>query len=171
MFQGVLFLIGLFLILRLLDPNQIKRSIPFQVLLLIVSSLGIGKVIETSGVAELVANSIIHLVANNFGLIGLLVSIYLITNLLTEVITNTAAAVIVLPIAIEVATYLNIAPNMIAVVVAIAASASFSTPIGYQTNLIVYGPGGYRFMDYVKLGLPLNIIFLVTVVGSVYFLL
>lgn len=171
MFQGVLFLIGLFIVLRLLDPEHIKRSIPFQVLLLIVASLGIGKVIETSGVAALVANSIIHLVANNFGLIGLLVSIYLITNLLTEVITNTAAAVIVLPIAVEVAEYLAIEPNMIAVIVAIAASASFSTPIGYQTNLIVYGPGGYKFSDYVKLGLPLNVIFLISAVGSVYFLL
>lgn len=171
MFQAVLFTIGLFIILRLLDPDQIKKSIPFQVLLLIVASLGIGKVIETSGVAELIADSIIHLVAENFGVIGLLVSLYVITNLLTEVITNTAAAVIVLPIAIEVASYMEIAPNMIAVIVAIAASSSFSTPIGYQTNLIVYGPGGYKFSDYLKLGLPLNVIFMVTVVGSVYFLL
>lgn len=171
MFQGVLFVIGLFIILQLLDPDQIKKNMQFQVLLLIVSSLGIGKVIETSGVAELVASTIIRLVSEHFGMIGLLVSIYLITNLLTEVITNTAAAVIVLPISIEVATYLDIAPNMIAVIVAVAASASFTTPIGYQTNLIVYGPGGYKFSDYVKLGLPLNMIFLVTVVASVYFAL
>src|SRR5699024_10484106 len=117
MFQGVLFVIGLFVLLQLLDPEQIKKSMQFQVLLLIVSSLAIGKVIETSGVAELVANSIIRLVAENFGVIGLLISIYLITNILTEVITNTAAAVIVLPISIEIATYLDIAPNMIAVIV------------------------------------------------------
>src|SRR5699024_6351850 len=171
MFQGVLFVIGLFIILQLLDPDQIKKNMQFQVLLLIVSSLGIGKVIETSGVAELVANTIIRLVAEHFGVIGLLISIYLITNLLTEVITNTAAAVIVLPISIEVASYLDIAPNMIAVIVAVAASASFSTPIGYQTNLIVYGPGGYKFTDYVKLGLPLNILFLISVVASVYMML
>lgn len=171
MFQAVLFCIGFFILLRLLDPEQIRQSIPFQVLLLIVASLGIGKVIETSGVAELIANSIIRLVAENFGVIGLLIAIYLITNILTEVITNTAAAVIVLPISVEVASYLSIEPNMIAVLVAVAASASFSTPIGYQTNLIVYGPGGYRFSDYVKLGLPLNIIFLVSVVLSVYFFL
>src|SRR5699024_3194992 len=139
--------------------------------LLIVSSLGIGKVIESSGVAEITADTIIRLVAENFGVIGLLISIYLITNLLTEVITNTAAAVIVLPIAMEVATYLDVAPNMIAVIVAVAASASFATPIGYQTNLIVYGPGGYKFSDYVKLGLPLNAIFLTTVVAAVYIML
>lgn len=171
MFQGVLFSIGLFILFQLLDPEQIKRSIPFQVLLLIVSSLGIGKVIESSGVAELIASSIIQLVAENFGVIGLLVSLYIITNILTEVITNTAAAVIVLPISIEVASYMDIAPNMIAIIVAIAASSSFSTPIGYQTNLIVYGPGGYKFSDYVKLGLPLNLIFMVSVVASVYFFL
>lgn len=171
MFQGVLFVIGLFVLLQLLDPEQIKKSMQFQVLLLIVSSLAIGKVIETSGVAELVANSIIRLVAENFGVIGLLISIYLITNILTEVITNTAAAVIVLPISIEIATYLDIAPNMIAVIVAVAASASFSTPIGYQTNLIVYGPGGYKFSDYIKLGLPLNMLFLISVVASVYVVL
>lgn len=171
MFQGVLFVIGLFILLQLLDPEQIKKNMQFQVLLLIVSSLAIGKVIETSGVAELIANSIIQLVAENFGVIGLLISIYLITNLLTEVVTNTAAAVIVLPISIEIATYLDIAPNMIAVIVAVAASASFSTPIGYQTNLIVYGPGGYKFSDYIKLGLPLNILFLFTVVTSVYVML
>lgn len=171
MFQAVLFCIGLFMLLRLLDPEQIRQSIPFQVLLLIVASLGIGKVMETSGVAELIANSIIHLVAENFGVIGLLMAIYLITNLLTEVITNTASAVIVLPISVEVASYMGIEPNMIAVIVAVAASASFSTPIGYQTNLIVYGPGGYKFSDYVKLGLPLNIIFLLSVVFSVYLFL
>src|SRR5699024_925550 len=106
MFQGVVFVIGLFILLQLLDPEQIKKSIPFQVLLLIVASLGIGKVIETSGVAEMIANTIIHLVAENFGVIGLLISIYLITNLLTEVITNTAAAIIVLPISIEVSIYI-----------------------------------------------------------------
>ncbi len=168
MFESALLFIGLFLLFDFFDFDQVKKSVPFQVLLLVVSSLGVGKVIETSGTAELVSNSIIHLVSSQFGMIGLLVSVYLITSLLTEVVTNAAAAVIVLPIALEVSAYLEIAPNLMAVIVAIAASASFATPIGYQTNLIVYGPGGYKFSDYLKLGLPLNIIFMVTVVFSVY---
>lgn len=168
MFESALICVGLFLLLDLFDYNQVKKSMSFQVLLLIVSSLGVGKVIETSGTSELIANSIIHLVAENFGMIGLLVSIYLLTNLLTEVITNAAAAVIVLPIALEVATYIDISPSLIAVVVAVAASASFSTPIGYQTNLIVYGPGGYKFSDYLKLGIPLNLIFMITTIFSIY---
>lgn len=170
MFSAVLLCIGLFVLLDLFDPSQVKKSIPFEVLLLVVSSLGIGKVIETSGVADLIANTMIFLIAENFGTIGLLAGIYLITNILTEVITNTAAAVIVLPIALEVATFLDLSPTSLAVIVAVAASASFSTPIGYQTNLIVYGPGGYKFSDYLKLGLPLNLLFMVTVIFSVYML-
>lgn len=171
MFTAVLFCIVLFIIFDLFDSTQIKQSIPFPVLLLIVSSLGIGKVIETSGVADLIANAMVWLIAEHFGTLGLLAGIYLITNILTEVITNTAAAVIALPISLEVATYLDISPTSLAVIVAIAASASFSTPIGYQTNLIVYGPGGYKFSDYLKLGLPLNFLFMITVIFSVFMLI
>lgn len=171
MFTAVIFCIGLFMVFDLFDSAQIKKSIPFPVLLLIVASLGIGKVIETSGLADLIASSMIRLIAENFGMIGLLAGVYLITNILTEVITNTAAAVIVLPISLEVATYLDISPVSIAVIVAVAASSSFSTPIGYQTNLIVYGPGGYKFSDYLKLGLPLNLIFMLTVIFSAYLLM
>lgn len=171
MFTAVLFCIGLFMVFDLFDSAQIKKSIPFPVLLLIVSSLGIGKVIETSGVADIIAKTMIGLIAENFGVIGLLAGIYIITNILTEVITNTAAAVIVLPISLEVATFLDISPVSVAIVVAVAASSSFSTPIGYQTNLIVYGPGGYKFSDYLKLGLPLNLIFMATVIFSAYVLM
>lgn len=168
MFTAVLFCIALFMLFDLFDSAQIKKSIPFPVLLLIIASLGIGKVIETSGLADLIANTMIQLIAENFGTLGLLAGIYIITNILTEVITNTAAAVIVLPISLEVATYLDMSPVSVAVIVAVAASASFSTPIGYQTNLIVYGPGGYKFTDYLKLGLPLNLIFMATTIFSVY---
>lgn len=168
MFTAVLFCIALFMIFDLFDSAQIKKSIPFPVLLLIIASLGIGKVIETSGLADLIASSMINLISENFGTLGLLAAVYLITNILTEVITNTAAAIIVLPISLEVATYLDMSPVSIAVIVAVAASSSFSTPIGYQTNLIVYGPGGYKFTDYLKLGLPLNLIFMVTTIFSVY---
>ena len=168
MFEASLLVIGLFILLDLFDTNQVKQTIPFQVLLLIIASLGIGKIVETSGTSELIANTLIQLIAENFGTFGLLVSVYLITNILTEIITNTAAAVIVLPIAIEVASFINLDPTTIAVVVAVAASASFSTPIGYQTNLIVYGPGGYTFTDYFKVGLPLNFTFMLTTIFSVY---
>ncbi len=169
MFEAALILTTLFLLFNLFDKEKMRETMHFQVLLLIVSSLGIGFVIESSGTADLIANTIIHLVAESFGVIGLLVSVYLVTNILTEIVTNTAAAVIVLPIAIKIAEFISIEPTMLAIVVAIAASASFSTPIGYQTNLIVYGPGGYKFSDYLKVGLPLNLIFLVMTISTVYF--
>lgn len=170
MFEASLLMVGWFIILDLFDSNQVKQSIPFQVLLLIIASLGIGKVIETSGTSELVANSLINLLSEYFGTFGLLISIYLMTSILTELVTNAAAAIIVLPIAIEVAEYVNMEPTMLAAIVAIAASASFATPIGYQTNLIVYGPGDYKFKDYLKVGIPLNLIFLTSTITAVYLL-
>lgn len=91
-------------------------------------------------------------------------SIYLITNIFTELITNNAAAALSFPIALSVATQLGVDPTPFFVVICMAASASFSTPIGYQTNLIVQGVGGYKFTDFVKVGLPLNLItFLISV--------
>jgi di/tricarboxylate transporter len=80
---------------------------------------------------------------------------------LTEVITNNAAAALAFPIAISAATHVNADPMPFVVAVAVGASAAFSTPFGYQTNMIVYGPGGYRFRDFVKVGLPLNIIIMI----------
>jgi di/tricarboxylate transporter len=93
-----------------------------------------------------------------------LVGIYLLTNVFTELITNNAAALIIYPLASETAATLdvNLMPFVIAIM--IAASASFSTPIGYQTNLMVYGPGGYRYSDYLRIGLPLNLLVMVVTV-------
>jgi len=170
MLMASLICLVVYLLFDLLEPEQVKNSVSYQVLLLIVASLGVGKVIESSGTASLIATNIIKYVGFSLGAVALLATIYLLTNILTEIVTNTAAAVIMLPIAVEVGDHLSMAPSATGVVVAIAASASFSTPIGYQTNLIVYGPGGYTFSDYVKVGLPLNIIFLLTTITSVYFL-
>ena len=90
--------------------------------------------------------------------------IFIITNIFTELITNNAAAALSFPIALSVATQLGVDPTPFFVVICMAASASFSTPIGYQTNLIVQGVGGYKFTDFVKVGLPLNLItFLISV--------
>ena len=89
---------------------------------------------------------------------ALLAVIFIITNLFTELITNNAAAALSFPIALEVANHLGVSPTPFFVVICMAASASFSTPIGYQTNLIVQGIGGYKFSDFVKIGLPFNII-------------
>src|SRR5699024_12064154 len=102
------------------------------------------------------------------GLIALLTALYIITNIFTELITNSAAAVIMYPIAIEVAEMMNVHYLGMVIAVTIAASSSFITPIGYQTNLIVYGTGGYKFTDYIKVGAPLSLITMVIATFIIY---
>ena len=118
---------------------------------------------ENSGFAALIARPIISM-ADSFGPYALLAIIFIITNLFTELITNNAAAALSFPIALSVATQLGVDPTPFFVVICMAASASFATPIGDQTNLIVQGVGSYKFTDFVKVGLPLNLItFLISV--------
>ncbi|MFD1020184.1 SLC13 family permease [Thalassobacillus hwangdonensis] len=167
-FKAMVITTGLLLALKILTPHQAKTSTQFQVLLLIASALGIGNVIIQTGTGEWLANGLMGLLAP-YGIIAILITLYLLTNLFTELITNNAAAVIMFPIGYEVATQSNMDPLGMAVLVAVAASASFLSPIGYQTNLIVYGPGGYAFKDYLKTGLPLTLIVMVTTISIVFF--
>lgn len=116
-----------------------------------------------SGVADLIAEYIIGL-SRNYGPYVLLAAMFIITNLFTELITNNAAAALSFPLALSLSQQLGVNPMPFFVVICMAASASFSTPIGYQTNLIVQGIGNYKFTDFVRVGLPLNIIaFLISV--------
>ena len=118
---------------------------------------------ENSGFAALIARHIIGM-SSSMGPYALLAIVFIITNIFTELITNNAAAALSFPIALSVATQLGVDPPPFFVVICMAASASFSTPIGYQTNLIVQGIGSYKFTDFVKIGLPLNLItFLISV--------
>lgn len=131
------------------------KSIDYSVLLVIGCALGIGGAVEASGLANSIANSVLGISDDPF---ILLVLVYIITVCLTELISNNAAAVIMIPIALSAAQALNLHPQAFAVAVMVAASASFMTPTGYQTNLMVMGPGGYKFNDYIKLGAPLSIL-------------
>ncbi len=133
------------------------RNIEWSVLLVIGAALSIGKALETTGAAGAIASSLIQLSGDSPWLA--LAIIYLVTNLLTEVITNNAAAALVFPIALALAQNLGVNFTPFAIAIMIGASASFSTPIGYQTNLMVYGPGGYRFSDFMRVGIPLNLLF------------
>jgi di/tricarboxylate transporter len=161
MLNAALLAAGFMVILRCTSPNQAHQSIEWRVLMVIGSALGIGLALDRSGAATAIANSLVSLVQGNPWLVLLMV--YLVTTLFTELITNNAAAVLMVPIAKAATEELSrvtgepvsILPFAIAIMV--AASASFSTPIGYQTNLMVYGPGGYRFTDYMRIGIPLNI--------------
>lgn len=144
-----------------------RNSVDLKVLVIIASSFGISKALSNSGVASFLAGALID-AFGSFGVIGLLASIYLITTVYTEFITNNAAAAIVFPIALSMTTQADIDPRPFMIAIAVGASASFSTPIGYQTNLMVYGPGGYKFTDFMKIGVPMNIVVGVIAVSIIY---
>jgi di/tricarboxylate transporter len=129
------------------------------VLIIIAAALGLSRALEKTGAAGLLADHLIDSL-RGLGPMGLLAAIYLATSLITEMITNNAAAALMFPIAMAVAGRQGLDPMPFAVAIAVAASASFATPIGYQTNLMVYGPGGYRFSDFLKLGIPLNLLYM-----------
>ena len=133
------------------------RNIEWSVLLVIGAALSIGKALESTGAAGAIASSLIQFSGDNPWLA--LAIVYGVTNLLTEAITNNAAAALVFPIALALSRSLDVSFMPFAIAIMIGASASFSTPIGYQTNLMVYGPGGYRFSDFMRVGIPLNGLF------------
>lgn len=140
--------------------HQIKKAVRWDILITIACAFGISKGLQNSGAAEAVAGSMIKVVSY-FGPVGVLAGVYLLTSVFTEIITNNAAAAFMFPIAYAAALKLNVDPHPFFIAIAIAASASFSTPIGYQTNLIVKGAGNYRFRDYFKIGIFLNLLFFV----------
>ncbi|WP_026699552.1 SLC13 family permease [Salibacterium aidingense] len=168
-FQAMVIMVGILFAAKISSPTEAKASVQFQVLLLIASALGIGNVITATGTADWIAQAMIGGL-EPLGIAAVLVSLYLLTNIFTEFITNNAAAVIMFPIAYEIALEMGMDPVGMAVLIAIAASASFLSPIGYQTNLIVFGPGGYSFADYFRIGFPLTLICMATTVSIVYFI-
>lgn len=155
MFEAMLITVVLLMIFKLIDPDEMLSYIQFNVILLIASAFGVGAAMTESGLAQMIAGNMLE-TARPFGVLGIIVILYIMTNIFTELITNTGAAVLMFPIAMEMAGQMALEPIGLMVTIAIAASASFITPIGYQTNLIVYGPGGYKFTDYIKVGAPLS---------------
>jgi len=153
---------------RMLSPLEARRSIDLEVILVIASAFGIGAAMESSGLAQIVADGLVG-AFEALGPRGVLLGIVLATVALTEMITNNAAALLMFPIAVATAAAGGLDPRGAAIAVAVAASASFLTPIGYQTNTMVYGPGGYRFTDYARLGLPLTLLVVAALVAIVPF--
>jgi len=164
--QGSLLGAVLLVVTRVMTPNEAVEAVDLSVVLLIAAAFGLGAAIQSSGLAGALAETVVG-AAGGFGPRGALVGVLLTTILLTEVITNNAAAVLVFPIATAAAAGLGLDPRPLAITIAIGASASFLTPIGYQTNTMVYGPGGYRFGDYVRLGLPLTLAVVILTVWMV----
>ncbi len=139
------------------SPQRALQSIEWSVLLVIAAALGISQAMQVTGAASAIADTFLGIAGSN-PLLALAV-VYGITSLLTEMITNNAAAALMFPIALSVANSLGVSYMPFVIAIMIGASASFSTPIGYQTNLMVYGPGGYKFTDFMRIGIPLNLLF------------
>jgi di/tricarboxylate transporter len=155
-FLAAVLAVALVLVTRCIDAEEAFSFIDGRLLALIFSMLAIGAALEATGAVALIVNALAPWLTglHPFFLVW---AIYLITSVLTELVSNNAVAVVVTPVAIGLGTAIGVDPRPLVVAVMIAASASFATPIGYQTNMLVYGPGGYRFTDFMKIGIPLNL--------------
>ena len=138
------------------SPREDKAAVDLDVIVTIGSAFGLAAAMESSGLAATLAEALVDGLGA-LGATGLLAGVLIATVLLKELITNKAAVLLIFPIAIATAQSIGADPRGFAIAVAVAAATSFLTPIGIQTNLMVYGPGGYRFTDYLRLGLPLTL--------------
>ncbi|MFT6536858.1 MAG: di/tricarboxylate transporter, partial [Loktanella salsilacus] len=149
--------VALILILRCIDSEEAWGAIDAQILVLIFAMLIVGVGLQETGAVQLIVDTLAP-VLDGLPPILLLAAIYAVTSILTEMVTNSAVAVILTPIAVGLAAQAGIDPRPLVVAVMFGASASFATPIGYQTNTLVYGAGDYRFTDFLKIGVPMNLI-------------
>lgn len=140
-----------------LDHQEAYRAIRWDILMLIFGMLALGTAMEKTGAASLLVGHLAGL-TGGMGPLAVLAVLYLVTSFLTEIMSNNAAAILLTPIAIGLGSQLGIDPRPFVVAVMFAASASFATPIGYQTNTLVYSAGGYKFSDFLKIGVPLNLV-------------
>ena len=158
--KGVIIGLAILLVARVITPLEAYNAINWQIIVLIGCLIPLGIAIQSSGTAIMIGNTMVNLlqfVPEYQRAIFLLAMIYLVAMILTEVSSNAATAIIMTPIALAASAKLGLDPRPFIFAICFAASASFITPIGYQTNLMVYGPGGYKFSDYIRVGLPLSI--------------
>jgi di/tricarboxylate transporter len=146
-----------------LSAGEARSSIEWQVLITIAAAFGVGSALENSGAAAAIAETLFN-ATHAWGPIAALICITLVASLMTEMITNNAAAVLMFPFCLQTAALYDASPRPFLIALVLAASASFMTPIGYQTNLMVYGPGGYRFADFLIIGGPLKLVLTIVAV-------
>jgi len=151
---------------RCITLDDAYSAIDWKVIFLLAGVLPLGVAMENTGTAELLAQQGVKLVGG-LGPVAVLALFYLLTAILTEIMSNNAAAVLMTPIALSTAANLGINPKPLLFAVMFAASTAFATPVGYQTNTMIYNPGGYKFTDFMKVGIPLNIVFAII---AVYFI-
>ena len=162
MFKASMLAAGMMLITRCIKIQEARESVDWQVVLVIAASIGLGGALAKTGAATVMADAMVGLVAGSP--MGTLVALFVLTAAFSAVISNLAAAVLLFPVAVAASQQLDASLLPFAVTLMIAASTCFATPIGYQTNLMVYGPGNYRFTDFMKIGIPLTVLVGVTTV-------
>ncbi len=147
---------------RIITPREAYASIDWQVLLMLYGLLGLGMAMQGTGTAQWLAT---HLVDITRGFVSeemlpyvMLWLMFMFTSMLTEVLSNNATAVMIVPIVVQLAAEIGVDSRPFIMAITIAASCAFTLPMGYQTHMMVYGPGGYKFSDYIRTGIPLNII-------------
>ncbi|MBB4305596.1 di/tricarboxylate transporter [Rhodobium orientis] len=155
------------LVLRCIDNDEAWGAIDASVLVLVISMLIVGAGLQHSGAVELIVDAVAPLLIGQHPLVAL-AAVFVLSSVLTEAVTNNAVAVVVTPLAIGLAEQIGADPRPFVVAVMFGASASFATPIGYQTNTLVYGAGNYRFFDFLKIGIPMNVIVGTAVVGATW---
>jgi di/tricarboxylate transporter len=164
--KAMLLLLGLLIVSGILSAGDLRRRFPFEILIIVGSALTIAVGLESTGASALVADGI-QSVFGGMGPLGALVGVYLLTWILTELVTNNAAAALGIPIALATAQSLGVNPMPFIMATAYAASACFILPYGYQTHLMVYSAGRYRVLDYVRVGLPVSLAYGCTVIALV----
>jgi len=148
---------------RCLTLEEAYQSIDWKVIFLLGGILPLGLALHQSGTATWLANTIMK-PAIDLGPLAVLAVLYLVTAVLTEAMSNAAAAILLAPIAFSLSSVLGVSPRPFLIAITFAASTSFATPVGYQTNTMIYAPGGYRFFDFTRVGAPLNILFWITAI-------
>ncbi|MCE2594558.1 SLC13 family permease [Motilimonas cestriensis] len=167
--KGLLVLLIACLVTGTITWNEVKRRFPFEIWVVVGSALTLAQLMTSSGLADMMGH-FMHTYFANWGLIGALIAVYVLTWLLTEVITNNAAAALAFPIAYSIPVGYGVDPTAFIMVVIFAASCSFISPYGYQTNLMVYSAGNYRLKNYLKIGIPISIGYSITVLSMIIWL-
>jgi di/tricarboxylate transporter len=170
LFESLLILMSIIAMLQIVRFNDLKRSFDVDMYLILVLALSLGKAIVNSGLDREISAGMLNVVEPIGSNIAALAFIYLVTNILSMLVTNKAAVAIMFPVALSAAKTLGLDPTPFFLAIAFAGCAEFMTPYGYQTNLMVYGPGGYKFRDYMKIGWGLSLVYFIVAVSLLGYL-
>jgi di/tricarboxylate transporter len=169
LFTSLLIIFAIMIGLKMITVQDVKKESDLNLIAILVFSLALGQAMVKTGAGTLIAEWILSL-TSQYGMVAIICSLLLLTTMLTSFITNVGAVSIAFPLAYAMSNSLQIDGMPLYLAIAYAASAAFLTPIGYQTNLMVFGPGGYTFRDFFKIGIPISLLYLTTVLVGLMFL-